>query len=201
MRIIFCGDSIIELGENKKIGFMRLLRKEFENIEILNAGKSGNTVMDLLRRLRKDVLRKNPNEVYLLIGINDVWLRKRGIGTSLNNFEIYYNKLIDKLEKKGIKINICTLTVLGELEFKKNLYDEILYDFIEKIKDISLERKLRLIDVNEIFQKYYQMNEVELKKHYRSGLYCGALTKDGVHLNEDGNKLLGEIFIESIKFG
>jgi lysophospholipase L1-like esterase len=43
------------------------------DVEIVNAGISGNKVTDLGSRLDKDVIQRHPFTVVIYIGINDVW--------------------------------------------------------------------------------------------------------------------------------
>ncbi len=77
-RILFLGDSITELGV-KPNGYVALLREQLSarypdlGIEVIGAGISGNRVLDLHRRLVKDVIEKKPTIVVIYIGINDVW--------------------------------------------------------------------------------------------------------------------------------
>lgn len=84
MRYLFQGDSITDAGRGNYenpgdmgCGYPRLLEAEltFEDraAEVLNCGISGNRVVDLLARWKKDCLNLKPDVVTILIGVNDVW--------------------------------------------------------------------------------------------------------------------------------
>jgi isoamyl acetate esterase len=75
-KVIFFGDSITQAAV-KKGGYIDVLEQELEKkgksdqYELIGAGISGNKVPDLQRRLEKDVLSKNPDLVFIYIGINE----------------------------------------------------------------------------------------------------------------------------------
>jgi lysophospholipase L1-like esterase len=69
MRIIFLGDSLTWGGYGGD--FVAEVAKLLPQHEILNAGMGGDTVVNLLERLDEDVLSKQPDGVFVLIGGND----------------------------------------------------------------------------------------------------------------------------------
>ena len=89
LKIVFLGDSITEAGvydtevgipyDGELIypnynGFITLLSRNVEeNIELIGKGIGGDKVSDLLTRYRDDVIKLNPDKVFIYIGINDVW--------------------------------------------------------------------------------------------------------------------------------
>lgn len=93
-RIVFFGDSITELG-GRPNGYVSLftdaLRGKYglKVPDIINAGVSGNEVLDLQFRLELDVLSKNPTIVVIYIGINDVWhfVKPGRSGTSKEDYK------------------------------------------------------------------------------------------------------------------
>lgn len=70
MRLIFFGDSLTtgEYGGAFVPEVARLLPRH----EIVNAGEGGNTVVNLLHRLDRDVLARQPDGVFVMVGGNDV---------------------------------------------------------------------------------------------------------------------------------
>lgn len=68
MKIIFLGDSLTEgiYGGN----FVEIIRQRFPQHEIINAGMSGSTVLNLERRL-DDVIAQAPDGVFVMTGGND----------------------------------------------------------------------------------------------------------------------------------
>ena len=84
MRFLFQGDSITDAGrgdyESPRAtgnGYPRLLEADLtfclKESEVLNCGISGNRVVDLLARWKKDCLNLKPDVLTILIGVNDVW--------------------------------------------------------------------------------------------------------------------------------
>ena len=81
-RIVFFGDSITANGADHALGFVRLIqssvKSKYPDAEIIGAGQSGNTVVDLQRRVTRNVLKKKPSVVVIYIGTNDVWHQSWG---------------------------------------------------------------------------------------------------------------------------
>jgi lysophospholipase L1-like esterase len=68
MKIIFLGDSLTEgiYGGN----FVDIIRQRFPEHEIINAGMSGSTIINLERRL-DEVIEQSPDGVFVMTGGND----------------------------------------------------------------------------------------------------------------------------------
>lgn len=69
MRIVFLGDSLTWGGYGGN--FVEGVAKRLPEHEIINAGVGGNTVVNLLRRVEKDVIEREPDAVFVMIGGND----------------------------------------------------------------------------------------------------------------------------------
>lgn len=189
--ILFFGDSITQQGSNEN-GFIRVLQeglnaKNDKSTHLINAGIGGNKVTDLFLRFNEDVLSKNPDEVVIWIGINDVWHSDRGVGTDINKFNGFYQKMIDQLKERNIKVTLCTPGVIGELNDHSNPHDGMLNAFSKSIRKLAKDNDCELID----FRKSFQEFEV---KNNRDNKSSGILTTDGVHLNPQGNQFVAEIF-------
>ena len=83
-RILFQGDSITdacrsrESDDWKGMGYPTFvsgkLGYEFPNeYEFLNRGVSGNRSIDLIARIKEDMINLKPDIMSILIGVNDVW--------------------------------------------------------------------------------------------------------------------------------
>lgn len=187
--ILFFGDSITQQASDPE-GFIRILEKRLaekndQSIHLINAGIGGNKVTDLYLRLPEDVLSKNPDEVMIWVGINDVWHRDSGTGTDLNKFPGFYQKIIDQLKEQNIKVTLCTPGVIGELKDEANPHDPLLNDFSAAIRTLAEKNKVGLIDLRKEFQAYEA-------KHNSANESKGILTTDGVHLNKNGNQLVAD---------
>ena len=84
MRYLFQGDSITDCGRGDYgnpyatgCGYPRLLEADLMaqdgDCEVMNCGISGNRVVDLLARWKRDCLNLKPDVITILIGVNDVW--------------------------------------------------------------------------------------------------------------------------------
>jgi lysophospholipase L1-like esterase len=198
-RIVFLGDSITQQGGDKT-GYVTLIKNAMAekhkdlDIEVFNAGISGNKVPDLQRRLEKDVISKKPTIVYIYIGINDVWhgASNPANGTSKEKFEEGLNDVIDRLTKSGAKVILCTPTVIGEKKAGANKLDAKLDEYSDISRKIAKEKKLPLCDLRKAFVDYLKEKNSDDKER-------GILTGDTVHLNDAGNKLVAETMLKMVE--
>ena len=120
-KILFQGDSItdaIRVRDNDNFrgsGYPTLvsgkLGFEFPNeYEFVNRGISGNRVVDLLARVKSDIINLKPDIMSILIGVNDVGHElARQNGVSAENYEKIYNMLIDEICEALPEIRIIIL--------------------------------------------------------------------------------------------
>ena len=208
-KVVFLGDSITqaaesEEGEGTYKGFITSLKENVgQEMELINKGISGNKVPDLLLRYKNDVLDLKPNIVFIYIGINDVWHKYDwGSGTDIDIYENGLRKIISEIKTTGAKIILCTPTVIGENngEFKLNnnfkdidtmeIMNKDLDAFSDVVRNLSSEFNTDLLDLRKKFKEYISENNDQ-------NMPKGVLTSDGVHLNNEGNKLIAD---EMIKF-
>lgn len=114
MKILFYGDSITdasrekdrekELLTNNRFGHGyvmqaagRLLLRDPAKYEIVNRGVSGNRIVDLYARGKRDLWNEQPDVISILIGINDIWHEINWQnGVELDRFERIYRMLLDE---------------------------------------------------------------------------------------------------------
>ena len=109
--ILFQGDSITDAGRNKElphamgVGYANMvagelgLSKPYEYM-FRNRGISGNRVVDLFARMKKDMINLKPDVMSILIGVNDVWHEyTRQNGVEADRFERIYGMMIEDLQK------------------------------------------------------------------------------------------------------
>jgi lysophospholipase L1-like esterase len=197
-RVIFFGDSITQAGVQRggyitRIDSMAKLEKLGDNFEFMGAGIGGNKVYDLYLRMEEDVINKNPDVVFIYVGVNDVWhKRSSGTGTDADKFERFYNAIIQKLKAKNIKIVIVTPAVIGEKTDFSNEQDGDLNKYSGILRNIAMTNSIPLVDLREKFLMYNKQNNPENKE-------MGILTTDRVHLNAKGNQLLADEMWKVIK--
>lgn len=196
-RIVFFGDSITELGV-KPNGYVTLIREAIAArhpnyaIEVIGAGISGNKVPDLQKRLARDVINLKPRIVVVYIGINDVWhwTMKNLKGTSKEEYEAGLREIIARIQYSGADVILCTPSVIGEKHDGTNPQDEMLEEYAGISRRVAFALGVRLCDLRKAFHDYLVLNNMENKPQ-------GILTRDGVHLNDEGNKFVAQ---ELLKF-
>jgi lysophospholipase L1-like esterase len=102
--IICFGDSIT-YGKGATPGndYPSLLAKKL-NIPVINAGVNGDTTRGALKRLKRDVLDKDPLLVIIELGAND-YLKGISIEETLSNLE----KMIKEIQAKGAMVAITEI--------------------------------------------------------------------------------------------
>ena len=194
--IAFFGDSITQAGARpggycKLIGEAIAKERPELGVEIVYAGISGNKVPDLERRLERDLLSKKPTIVFIYIGINDVWHSTRGKGTPKVQFDTGLRRLIEKISESGARIVLCTPSVIGEKKAGENPLDEMLDEYSAISRKVASETGVTLCDLRKSFVDQLKVNNPENKR-------SGILTRDGVHLNIDGNRFVAALASEAI---
>lgn len=83
MRILFHGDSKTDCGRNREWefdlgnGYALLTAAALGLVapgkyEVINRGISGNRIVDLYARIKRDIINLKPDVMSILIGVNDV---------------------------------------------------------------------------------------------------------------------------------
>jgi len=202
-KVIFFGDSITELGVKKTprsgTGYIlqmdSLLQREkkADEFELIGSGISANKVYDLYLRLEDDVLNKNPDIVFIYVGVNDVWHKTLlGTGTDPDKFEKFYQAIINKMKVKNIKVILVTPAVVGEKTDMSNPLDGDLNKYSNMIRELARKNDLALVDLRKKIQDYLKDNNSKNEDK-------NILTYDGVHMNQKGNLFLAELMLKALK--
>ena len=123
-KIEFFGDSITDadhqlpayqpLGQGYVRHIYNLLQAGYPelNLEIINRGISEDQITNLLVRYEKDVLKVNPDWLFIYIGINDSWRHleeKEEDAAALQAFQNNYRALIEKIRSEtGAKLRLVS---------------------------------------------------------------------------------------------
>ncbi len=196
-RIVFFGDSITQLGV-KPGGYVTLIRDTLAHIqpgvEVIGAGISGNKVTDLQARLDRDVLSRTPSVVFIYIGINDVWhwALKNLKGTTPEAYVAGLREIITKIQSAGGRVILCTPTVIGEKHHGENAQDAMLDEYAKLSRTVAEETGAELCDLHAVFLSY-------LKNHNPEDKDRGILTYDGVHLSDEGNRLVAQTMLSTMQ--
>lgn len=199
-RIIFLGDSITELGDQPD-GFVALVRDSLAarlphlRLEVIAAGVTGNKVPDLQERLHRDVLARNPDIVFVTIGVNDVWHSTQSLGgTPPGRYQYGLTDITRRLTNAGARVVLCTPTVVGERIGGANDLDGLLDDYAAITREVAKARDVALLDLRKIFVEH-------LRTHNPGNAEQGILTTDGVHLSPEGNRLVAEAVLDALQAG
>lgn len=195
--IVFLGDSITQEGDRPG-GYVDLIRKGFQKSpdstwRIVGAGISGNKVPDLEARLERDVLSQSPALVVIYIGINDVWHYQLGIGgTSKERYAAGLQNLCARIHAAGARIVLCTPSVVGEKPDGTNPLDTMLDEYSGITRSVAAATGSALCDLRKAFHD-------ELKTRNPGNADKGILTRDGVHLNEEGNRFVANQILQTLR--
>jgi lysophospholipase L1-like esterase len=200
-KVVFFGDSITQAAVNPG-GYIDILNKELkkrgkaEDYELIGAGISGNKVPDLQKRLEKDVLSKNPDIVFVYIGINDVWHfthpSTNGQGTPIEKYEEGLMEVVNNIKASGAKVVVCTPSVIGEKHDGTNNQDQMLDEYAAVSRKVAKATNSKLCDLRKAFLQH-------LKKNNTANTDKNILTTDGVHLNEKGNAFVASEMLKYLK--
>lgn len=181
-KIAFLGDSITA-GGAKPGGYVTLAIQGLEangvKTTTIPAGISGHKSNQMLARLEKDVLSKKPDWMTLSCGVNDVWHGAKGV--PLEDYKKNITEIVDKCQAAGVKVMILTATMIGE--DAENPNNQKLAAYNAFLRELAKEKKCALGDLNAEMQ-------AELAKAGGAGPKSRILTRDGVHMNPAGNKMM-----------
>lgn len=124
MKILFLGDSITAgtLG----VSYVDLLQNRFPRHELINRGKSGDTVSSLYRRVKRWNLEDRTDIAVIFIGVNDVFgkltpsyrmlkmLRRQRWAPTQEHFERVYRLLLRGVTMRAGRVITIPPLLLGE---------------------------------------------------------------------------------------
>ncbi len=195
-RVIACiGDSLTH--GNVGQSWVDYLRKELPNDTFLNEGINGNTVWQVLQRL-KPILDCKPDIVIIMIGTNDAlgsfdkssglrYMRNNNLPEppSFTKYNKHLDKLIERLNEVP-QIGICTIPPIGEN--KDSLINNHVKTFNDSIKSTAYQKNLEVIQVSELLwsdisdrtynlMKEYDSNAIPLLRRIFGGIFHHYLFK------------------------
>lgn len=211
MRILFFGDSITDMSRNHEenqytdvwsygVGYPlfvagSLYGEDPQKYQVFNRGISGNRVVDLYARIKKDVWNLQPDVLSILIGVNDVWHEiDQKNGVEPERFEKVYRMMIEDTKKvlPNTKIVLCEPFVLkGSATSAENTdrYQRFceVYQYAAIVRKLADEYGLYFLPLQ---SKLSASAERYGAQHY---LY------DGVHPMVAGAKLIADEWVKLFK--
>jgi len=208
MRIVFFGDSITDASRNKEEDFIlssygfgyvhnvasKLMTENPNEHVIYNRGISGNRVVDLYARIKKDLWNLKPDLISIFIGVNDVWHEiGHENGVELDRFDKVYRMMLDDTKKvlPNAKIMLVepfvmhgTRTDLQEGEYEKFT---AVFEYAKVVKKIANDYGIPLVELQDTLNAYGKANGSDF------------ITFDGVHPNITGAQVIADEWLKVYK--
>lgn len=193
---MFQGDSITDADRNRSdnhfmAGYTQFVKDELgDEFELVNYGISGDTSRQLLARHVDEINRVKPDILVLLIGINDVWRNvEKALKDATTSEEFIANtlKIIDETRKavpNGKIIYLEPFLLPGSSGIYEGGFD--LYQ-----KNMKLVKKT----IPQLVDKYISLQDFFMNNTTEDFCYI----RDGVHPNENGQKVLAENVVKAIR--
>ena len=168
-KLVFAGDSITDcgrfqfppLGNGYVYIFSNLLLAKHPDVQvnIVNAGVSGNTVIDLKSRWEDDVLSIGPDWVSILIGINDIHRHLSGQpGLDPESYYRNYREILELTRERLSHVRFILMApfyisraTVGD-SFRRRVL-ELLPAYIDRVRQLSREFNAVFIDLHAMFQQ------------------------------------------------
>ncbi len=195
MKILFQGDSITDAGRDWNNdgqlgrGYAHLVEAALgysapNEHTFVNKGISGNRIVDLYARIKRDIINYQPDVMSILIGVNDVWheIGDSPNGVDADKFFKIYSMLIEEVKEAlpNIKIMILEPFVLEACSTTENweFFKTEVAKRGEMARKIAEKYNLPFIPLQEGFN--------ELAKKAPNDYWLG----DGVHPTAKGHEFI-----------
>ncbi|HSP23224.1 MAG TPA: GDSL-type esterase/lipase family protein [Planococcus sp. (in: firmicutes)] len=155
---IFLGDSITDHGE---------FPEYFPDETVLNRGIAEDTTKGVLNRI-DEVAARNPKEVYIMIGVNDI-----AAGVNKENYEKNMNKIVQSFDQEQTRVILQSLLPVNNNSFNNNLPNGRVDDFNVILKKVAADNNVEYVDLH----TYFEDSNGQLQKE---------ITIDGLHLMGEG---------------
>lgn len=207
-KIVFLGDSITEAG-TREGGYIWLLQRYLKELypdrqfEFVNAGISGNKSVQMRGRFQEDVLSKNPDLLFINVGVNDVWHAFYNFteqknypegnlpgGNSLEQYRADLTEMVELAREKNIEVILLAPTPIREnLDSREN---QRLANYIAAMQAIAIENNCLFVNLHQPFHDI-----IEIYQKY-AGTTQKILTHDGVHPNRSGYRVIAYTILKDL---
>lgn len=187
MKIVCLGDSVTGIYYHtgglraypEMIGVALKLLDPNSRTEVINAGISGNSTIDALNRLKKDVLDHKPDLVTVMFGLNDI------VRVPKPEFQANLKSIIEQCRGVGAEVMLCTPNGVYDTPGRPMTKLE---EYNQAMKDVAAEMKVGFCDVYAAYQAVRKQNELDFR----------LLLSDPFHPNMDGHKINAETIINTL---
>lgn len=207
--ILFQGDSITDCGRKREdlnsagTGYALFAKSELcleygNEAQVYNKGISGNRIVDVYARIKKDIINLKPDYMSILIGVNDVWHEiEAQNGVDAGEFEFMYDRLITKVKQAlpDIKIAIMEPYVLRHISTDNTEEKPDRWDRFKKEVSLRAEAAKRIADKHGLYFIPLQQKLEDAAKR----LGIDVITGDGVHPKPAGHRLIANEWLKCFK--
>ena len=177
-KAVLFGDSITR-------NWARFDQPWLDEHNFVGRGIGGQTTMQLLSRIRPDVIDLNPEYMVLLIGINDI-ARNNGYIDVENTFGNIVS-MVELAQLHGIKPVMCTLCPAGEIGWRKRIGDP----------------RPQIEQLNSLIKAYAAGHGIPVADYNAAlrtedGSMDPRYAGDAVHPNLAGHKVMEKVLLEII---
>lgn len=148
-------------------------------ITLINAGISGNTTVDALQRLQKDVLDHKPDLVTVMFGLNDM------TRVPMADYQANLKSIVDKCRAVGAAVLLCTPNAVLDTPARPITK---LVEYCDALKATAAELKVPVCDC---YAAHTALRE-------RNALAWRLTLSDAIHPNMDGHKLTAVAICQSL---
>lgn len=168
-------------------------------VEVINAGRGGHSSADLLARVERDVVAREPDLVVVLVGSNDMLNPRRF--TPLADYRRNLERLIERLRAARADVLLLTAppchTPYLFARHDRALFEgkdpnEKLRELNAAIRAVARERRVPLIDLHPVFAAS-GAGEERKESLLRNRLNSGAA--DGVHPTAEGYAAIARLVV------
>lgn len=158
---VFLGDSITDHGE---------FQEYFPGGLVLNRGIVEDDTKGVLNRI-EEVVKRNPQEVYIMIGINDI-----GKEVDVKVYQKNMEEIIQSFDQTTTQVIVQSILPVNNKAYQNKISNQTIDQFNEILQLLAEENGVQYVDLNEHFQNA----DGQLKKEF---------TVDGIHLTGKGYDL------------
>lgn len=186
LTVIAFGDSITAADK-----WQKHIEAEY-GIDIINAGVGGDTTNSAKARFKKDVLNKNPDIVFISLGVNDCAIDMTRY-VDLETYKANMAYFIDECQKIGAKVIVNIPTPVVDEQYLTRHKAEpfepyggpngIVTVYADACREVAIEKGVAFADLNAYFQDL-------------DGGYAKYFP-DGVHPNDTGYKMYANVAMEA----
>ncbi|WP_025727908.1 SGNH/GDSL hydrolase family protein [Atopobacter phocae] len=184
LTIINFGDSLTYRFENASSHLLTLkLKQMLPEINWINSGVNGNTILQAKERFERDVLSHHPDIVTFMFGSNDASMDRN---VPVEAYRRTLNEMIEILGKE--RVILITPPPVDESKQMGKRTNERINWYRQVVLEIGREQKIPVIDLYNVFYEHSDFpNILKGKKD------------DGLHFGESGYNLYAASIVKMLK--